>query len=132
MDHLALPQDPILSLTRVPYLCTEHCDVTKPFVEYAGRKGKPWMVVEVGQVMFELHEIASPTAKSELACFLQTWLFFGLLAEILGDLYDHDTFVTESLDPKERILTTKDLQPLIEKRIAWIATLEKAVQKQLL
>ena len=131
MDHLALPQDPILPLSKIPYLCTEHYDVTIPFIEYAGRKGKPWMVVEVGQVMFELHEIVSPTSKSELACFLQTWLFFGLLAETLGDLYDHDTFVTKSLDTKERILTTKDLQCLMEKRIAWIATLEKAVQKQL-
>ena len=131
MDHLALPQDPILPLSKVPYLCTEHYDVTIPFIEYAGPKGRPWMVVEDGKVMFELHEIASPTAKSELADFLQTWLFFGLLAEILGDLYDHDTFVTESSDPKELILTTKNLQPLIEKRIAWIATLEKAVQKQL-
>ena len=131
MDHLALPQDPILPLTKVPYLCTEHYDVTIPFVEYAGRKGKTWMVEEDGQVTFELHEIVSPTSKSELACFLQTWLFFGLLAETLGDLYDHDTFVTKSVDTKERILTTKYLQPLIEKRIAWIATLGKAVQKQL-
>ena len=131
MDHLALPRDPILPLTEVPYLCTEYYDVTIPFLEYAGRKGKPWMVVEVGQVMFELHEMVSPTAKSELACFLQTWLFFGLLAEILGDLYDQDTFVTESSDTGEQILKTKDLQSLIEKRITWIATLEKPVQKQL-
>ena len=131
MDHLALPRDPILPLTKVPYLCTEHYDVTIPFLEYAGRKGKPWMVAEVGQVMFELHEFGSPTAKSELACFLQTWLFFGLLAEILGDLYDHDTFVTESSDANEKFLKTKDLQSLIEKRITWIATLEKPVQKQL-
>lgn len=131
MDHLALPRDPILPLTEVPYLCTEHYDVTIPFLEYAGRKGKPWMVVEVGQVMFELHETVSPTSKSELACFLQTWLFFGLLAEILGDLYDHDTFVTKSSDTGERILTTKDLQALIEKRIARVATLEKDVQKQI-
>ena len=130
MDHLALPRDPILPLTKVPYLCTEHYDVTIPFLEYAGRKGKAWMVVEVGQVMFELHEFDSPTAKSELACFLQTWLFFGLLAEILGDLYDHDNFVTESSDTKEWILKTGDLQSLIEKRITWIATLEKPVQKQ--
>ena len=131
MDHLALPRDPILPLTKVPYLCTEHYDVTIPFLEYAGRKGKPWMVVEVGQVMFELQEIVSPAAKSELACFLQTWLFFGLLAEILGDLYDHDTFVTESSDTGEQILKTNDLQSLIETRITWIATLEKPVQKQL-
>ena len=122
MDHLALPQDPILPLTRVPYVCTEHYDVNIPLLEYASRKGKPWMVEEDGQVTFELHE---------LACFLQTWSFFGFLAETLGDLHAHDTFVTKSLDTKERILTTRDLQPLIEKRIAWIATLEKAVQKQL-
>ena len=131
MDHLALPRDPISPLTKVPYLCTEHYDVTIPFLEYAGRKGKPWMVVEVGQVMFELHEIVSETAKSELASFLQTWLFFGLLAEILGDLYDHEIFVTESSDTKEKILKTKDLRSLVEKRITWIATLEKLVQKQL-
>ena len=131
MDHLALPQDPILPLTKVPYLCTEHYDVTIPFLEYPGRKGKPWLVVEVGQVTFERQDDVSPTSMSELERFLQSWLFFGLLAEILGDIYDHDTFVTESLDTKEQILTTKDLQPLIEKRIAWIATLDKAVQKQL-
>lgn len=131
MDHLALPQDPILPLTKVPYICTEHYDVTIPFLEYAGRKGRPWMVVEVGQVMFELHDIVSATAKAELACFLQTWLFFGLLAEILGDLYDHDSFVTESSDTKEQILKSKDLQSLVEKRIIWIATLERPVQKQL-
>lgn len=131
MDHLALPQDPILPLTEVPCLCSEHYDVTIPFLEYPGRKGKPWLVVEVGQVMFELQHDVSPTLISELERFLQTWLFFGLLAEVLGDLYDHDAFVTNSLDTKERILTTKDLQPLIEKRIIWVAALEKTAQKQI-
>ena len=131
MDHLALPRDPILPLTEVPYLCTEHYDVTIPFLEYPGRKGKPWLVVEVGQVMFELYDDVSPTPKSELERFLQTWLFFGLLAEILGDLYDHGVFVTESSDTGERILSTKDLQFLLEKRITWVATLERTVQKQL-
>ncbi len=89
------------------------------------------MVVEVGQVMFELHDDFSSTPKIELECFLQTWLFFGLLAEILGDLYDHGAFVSESSDTSERILSTKDLQSLIEKRITWIGTLERTVQKQL-
>ena len=89
------------------------------------------MVVEVGQVMFELQNDFSSTPKSELECFLQTWLFFGLLAEILGDSYDHGAFVTESSDTSERILSTKDLQSLIEKRITWIGTLERTVQKQL-
>ena len=131
MDHLALPQDPILPLTEVPYLCTEHYDVTIPFLDYPSRKGKPWLVVQVGQVMFELLGNDSPASKSELECFLQTWLFFGLLAEVLGDLYDHEVFVTESSDTRERVLSTKDLQSLIEKRITWIATLEKSVQKQI-
>ena len=131
MDHLALPRDPILPLTEVPYLCTEHYDVTIPFLEYPGRKGKPWLVVEVGQVLFELYDNVSPTHKSEPECLLQTWLFFGLLAEVLGDLYDHSVFVTESSDTGERILSTKDLQFLLEKRITWVATLERTVQKQL-
>ncbi|KAK0509186.1 hypothetical protein JMJ35_008557 [Cladonia borealis] len=131
MDHLALPRDPILTLTEVPYLCSERYDVTIPFLEYPGRKGKPWLVVEVGQVMFERQDDVSPTSISELERFLQTWLFFGLLAEVLGDLYDHDVFVAESSDTRELILSTKDLQSLLEKRITWVATLEKTVQKQL-
>ena len=130
MDHLALPRDPILPLTEVPYLCTEHYDVTIPFHEYPGRKGKPWMLAKVGHFMRQRDKITlSP--KSELECFVQTWLFFGLLAEILGDLYDHGVFVTESSETRERILSTKDLPSLIERRINWIHTLEMTVQKRL-
>ena len=129
MDHMALPRDPILPLTEVPYLCTEHYDVTIPFHEYPGRKGKPWMLAEVGQLM-RLHDNVALIPKSELECFVQTWLFFGLLAEILGDLYEHDVFVTESPGTRERILSTKDLQFLIERRLTWIHTLDMTVQKQ--
>ena len=82
------------------------------------------MVPDVGQVPYEQHEKLFPSPVSELECFLQTWLFFGLLAELLGTLYDHDNFVVKSVHDGDPILSTKELQALIEKRIAWIATQE--------
>lgn len=48
----------------------------------------------------------------------------------MGTLYDHDTFVVKSAHDGDPILSTKELQALIEKRIAWIATQENTTQKQ--
>ena len=88
------------------------------------------MVPDVGQALYEQHEKLFPSHVSELECFLQIWLFFGLLAELLGTFYDHDTFVVKSAHDGDPILSTKELQALIEKRIAWTATQENTTQKQ--
>ncbi|KAI4231638.1 MAG: hypothetical protein L6R40_007671 [Gallowayella cf. fulva] len=48
---------------------------------------------------------------AELEPFLQNWLFFVLLHEVLGDLYRHEEYVTTSLDGEveKLMVTTTDL-----------------------
>jgi len=79
MDHLPLPSNPTLNL-EIPYLCTEDFD-GGPFATYGTRSGWTWSSVP-GPMEFKRNgEAASP---DQLASFLQTWLYFGLLSETLG------------------------------------------------
>ncbi|KAF6230813.1 hypothetical protein HO173_010929 [Letharia columbiana] len=122
MDHLPLPSDPILPLSEVPYLCNEPYDTTIPFLEYPRHKGRPWMTREAP---YEYHEALFPTPTRDLESFFQTWLCFGLLAELLAGLFDHERFVSKSKRDGSPVISTMQLQSLTEQRFELVRTLDK-------
>ncbi|KAI9641931.1 hypothetical protein NHQ30_009800 [Ciborinia camelliae] len=87
MDYLLLPHyrgDLPTSIPKVPYVCSARYDGT-PFLSYPAKVGRP----EAGdawfdQARYKLLETFSPSLIPELESFLQTWLFFGLIAEAMG------------------------------------------------
>ncbi|KAG5928511.1 hypothetical protein E4U42_000494 [Claviceps africana] len=93
MDLLACPADPVsvaLDRDKTPYLCREPWDGGL-FRTYAHRKSKtsiiPPMLRHVSGVPPAEQpylESLYPTPREELQPFLQTWFFFGTLAEMLG------------------------------------------------
>lgn len=118
MDHLLLPKDPLpTALDKVPYICVEKYD-GGPFLSYPHRKQKPWVVPDENDplyIPYATFEKMRPTPKAEQEAFMQAWLFFGLLNEVLGDLYCEEDFLVK--DPAERdrfILCTKKLRPLLK------------------
>ena len=125
MDHLPLPLDPILPLTEVPYLCGEPYDTTIPFLEYPRHKGRPWMVPVT--IVDRYHDTLFPTPTS----FFQTWLFFGLIAEVLGDHFNHESFVSKSEYDGSLILSTKELVSLTAQRFESVTALDKPTQKSI-
>ncbi|KIH91208.1 hypothetical protein SPBR_01294 [Sporothrix brasiliensis 5110] len=118
MDLLLVPPDATLSRQRARYVCTEQWD-GGAFFTYARRQGR------MRTIPARLRQYTTPTSAStsdvdlrgedeftepvwqtpqaEQEAFLQTWLFFGLLAEFFGlnedgsgeRLVDADTAQTE-------------------------------------
>ena len=119
MDHLSLPNDPLfVESDIVHFVCVEEYD-GGPFLTYPLRKGRAYMVPAAGHVSYLDYELLYPTPVSELESFLQTWLFFGLLREILGELYHHEDFVIvgEKNLSSTRVVSTSKLLSLID---TWI------------
>lgn len=124
MEHLSLPNNPVfVEFDIVNFVCQEEYD-GGPFLTYPLRKGRAYMVPAVGHVSYMGHELLHPTPASELEPFLQTWLFFGLLQEILGELYNHDDFVRidESKSSPTTVVSTSKLLALVDTWIRNIAT----------
>lgn len=119
MDHFLLPKDAIPirpGMDSVPYVCIEKYD-GGPFPTYPLRKGRPWMVPKLTeeQLPYSVHEEWHPTPVKELESFCQTWLFFGILNEVLGKAYRESDFIRP--DPSclgKTILYSKKIQPLLE------------------
>ena len=92
MDHLTRPFG--IELTEddeVPYVSSNDYHEV-PFLEYV--KTKEAYQVAADMVDASTTSLYEPTLViSELERFLQTWLFFGLLQETLGELFDQDDFV---------------------------------------
>lgn len=118
MDHLFLPKDPLpTTLDKVPYVCVEKYD-SGPFLSYPHRKKKPWIMPDVNDPLYmpyQIFEKTHPTPKTEQESFIQTWLFFDLLNEVLGDLYREEDFLVKDPAATDRfILCTKKLRPLLK------------------
>lgn len=97
MDHLPIPQN---ACTRdraiVPYVCLKDYD-GGPFLTYPIREGVPHALPLDGNIPgdspYRQHERKYPTPKQEQEDFLQRWLFFGLIHEILDDRYRPEEFI---------------------------------------
>jgi hypothetical protein len=109
MDHLCLPfgaelteEDEVPCVSYNNYLGV-------PFLEYV-KSNEAYRVaanmVDAGSM--SLYE--SALEMSELERFLQTWLFFGLLQELLGDdLFDPNDFVRPATHSNTVVISTKVL-----------------------
>ena len=104
----------------IPYLCQDKYD-EGPFLDYPRRSGLP--ILEIDGTFRPSPGLSSASQQflvavppAELESFLQNWLFFGLLNEVLGDLYRHEDFVTTFSEGEleETIVTTADLLSRLE------------------
>ncbi|KAG8422117.1 hypothetical protein J3459_010702 [Metarhizium acridum] len=91
MDIFAEPDDPIQTVQdQTPYLCIEHWDGGL-FRTYSHRKHKTSIIPVLLRTVPDIPpadqpylENLYPTPKEELQPLIQTWLYFGMLAEMLG------------------------------------------------
>ena len=118
MDHLHCPLNPLsFDWEGIPYICSEDYD-GGPFLTYPVRVGKPQAAPSEGYIGIDIYEYMRPSSLKNLEAFLQTWLFFGLLKEILGDLYCRGDFICTlaSGGASRTILSTSKLLELLD---AW-------------
>ena len=74
MDHIPCLEGDLWQHIRAPFLCRESYDGLS-FSEYPVRKG--WQSVESDTIEFDQR------SPDESSAFLQTWLFFGMLMDVL-------------------------------------------------
>ncbi|KAL9576633.1 MAG: hypothetical protein Q9212_006939 [Teloschistes hypoglaucus] len=94
----------------VPYVCQEEYD-GGPFLKYLHRKGKEDLLDDLLETdRSGLYWVTMPPV-SEFQALIQTWLFFGLLNEILGTLFTPSRYVRtmKSRNKPSRIVDTSDL-----------------------
>lgn len=88
------------------------------FLTYPMRDGKPYVLSAAanpfGNNSYRQHEKLHPTPKQEQEAFFQTWLFFGLIHEVLGQLCSRDDFVRDSEDGTSKLITTSKLLGIID------------------
>jgi Heterokaryon incompatibility protein (HET) len=118
MDHLLLPKDHVPPISdKVPYVCTEKYD-GKQFLSYPKRNDKPWLELPGGDLPYMTYAVSENIRlieQKEQERFLQTWLFFGLLHEMLGDSYcERDFIVQDPNSPESKFLSTVNLLPKLE------------------
>ena len=104
----------------IPKLCQDRYDEGS-FLDYPHRSGLPRLEDEGTFRRNPTLPLASQRfltglRSDELEPFLQNWLFFGLLKEVLGSLYRHEDFVTTFLDGdvEKTIVTTAVLLSRLE------------------
>ena len=126
MDHLPRPKDAVLSdFDRVPYVCQKEYD-GGPFLTYPLRINKAHALPSADNTDYFLYERCQPTPIRELEAFFQAWLFFGLLTEIFGKLFNPTEFVcnVETETGHEKILSTSKLLALAN---SWITEVKSAI-----
>ena len=104
----------------IPYLCQDKYD-EGPFLNYPQRSSLPDLKVEWTlrlnpSLSLAQKQFLAAVPRAELEPFLQNWLFFGLLNEVLGELYRHEDFVITVLDgeTEKTVVTTVDLLSRLE------------------
>ncbi|KAK3045573.1 hypothetical protein LTR09_012857 [Extremus antarcticus] len=123
MDHLPVPANPTLGVLKIPYLCTSLYDGASfagyparhgwelsvrrgsDVVPVEGSSGETARTTDSERVMTQNGE---PATKEAAAEFLQTWLYFGLLSETLGSLWQPDMqlqFFVEDADGNKWLST---------------------------
>src|SRR6266699_2791867 len=99
MDHIPCSKSHLWQHVHVPFLCHEEYDGL-PFAEYPERKG--W------QGLHERVIHLSQCSRDDESAFFQTWLFFGMLNQVLGvpvptrDFVEGDEITTRRLSEYTR------------------------------
>lgn len=124
MDHLPTPRNAVTNKRAiVPYVCLKIYD-GGPFLTYPIRECVSHALPPDGKIPggspYWRQERRYPTPKPEQEDFLQRWLFFGLIHEILGDCYRPEDLICtiETDEGKTSIVSTSGLVETLDK---WIA-----------
>lgn len=115
MEHLLMPKNRFREHIEIPCYCEDPLD-DGPFHSYLERHG-------LSQQLIPMIWTDTTTPESLLLGLLQEWLFFGLLAVILGRPVSRSDFVRKNVSDEDVIDTTRlrslfsnsvlDLPPLI-------------------
>lgn len=124
MDHLPTPKNAVTNeRTIVPYVCLKGYDGGS-FLTYSIREGVTHALPSDGNVPggspYRQHERVYPTPKQEQEDFLQRWLFFGLIHEILGDRYRPEDLVS-NIETDDGQNPTVSTLGLVEALDNWIS-----------
>ncbi|MCJ1267904.1 hypothetical protein MMC22_007790 [Lobaria immixta] len=92
MDHLPYPENPILPPLKTPYLCQD--------VETYDGQGLKDFPARKGWIM-SLQWSARDSARA------QSWLYFGLLIELLGQSFNRDEFIDTARDGQQYVTIAK-------------------------
>ena len=127
MDHLPFPASATgRERIVVPYVCQEKYD-GGPFMTYPTRTGSVPDLNLVGlfpgQFPLSHQTQLASLPKRELESFYQTWLFFGLLYEILGSIYVAEDFIYTCEDQcgHTTAVCTSKFKPALEE---WVARVQ--------
>ena len=124
MDHLpAARNGTVQGLEVVPYLCEKPYD-GGPFLTYPIRENRPEIIPDADSARKQLlidYERLHPTLNKIFEAFCQTWLFFGLINELLGNICKPVDFVQPGRDGDGKIISTSRLLGLIEQ---WMASVQ--------
>ena len=126
MEHLpTVPDRTDQGLETVPFVCEKQYD-EGPFLTYPIREGKLHIVPDSSVVLEKAvpiwqHEKLHPTPNKEFEAFCQTWLFFGLIHELLGNSCESADFVRLNENDDSRTISTSRLPGLVEQ---WVKSVE--------
>ncbi len=129
MEHLpAVPTRTVHGLETVPYVCKKSYD-REPFLTYPIRENKPYFIpdtaanvnIVIGKSSILEYERLYPTPNKDFEAFCQTWLFFGLINEFLGDFCNSEDFVRPEPAGDGRTLSTSRLPELVRR---WLESIE--------
>lgn len=110
MEHIPLPHNCLFSPIRVPLIASPIFDGGS-WQNFPQRHG--WQVIpQQGGTLFLLHGERRPI--EEIGRLLQSWLFFGLLQTMLGDLYDAQALTCER-EKGVRFISTERLESLLHR-----------------
>ena len=124
MDHLpSVPNATVPGLDIVPYVCKKSYD-NGPFLTYPVRENRPEIVPDAaiaGKASLRDYEKLHPTPNEEFEAFCQTWLFFGMINEFLGDICTSADFLRPGVDGTSSIISTSKLPALVER---WVTSVQ--------
>lgn len=115
MEHITISELTDKAAPIVPCVSSKGWDIGTPFLDYMQREG--WTEAQlIGQ------DSSRRRSETEILDFLQTWLFFGLLAESCGNQHHRGYFVRPlNKEQREYVICTKNLRAvyrLQKKRMA--------------
>ena len=102
MDHLPLPNGPVIDIEcfYIPFLSHEEYD-GESLKSYPDRKGWSYMS-GAGHATFKYHG-KRVSSRTQIASFLQTWLYFGFLSEVTRKPVDSTRFCKETTSGHMRV-----------------------------
>lgn len=109
MDHLPLPNDPVLANSfEVPFYASQAYDGD----DFKGFPDRHKWQVPRNHSVTSITRDGKPVSDTEVGAMLHTWLFFGLLFGVTGELHDLDAFRRMNAEGRH-ILRTEPLGKII-------------------